>query len=163
MNKKNVSHSKSEVYTNLMLITVLEALVLLIFQLAIFNASAIISMYPLIWKYIIPICFFASAALAVVFVVLTGVKPSNKQSFLTLTKFFVYFALMCAIMRYIPNHESVVASGKYVVNFERGQKIAGITSIVYVAASLIYFAAASYLADKNEPKTKTKKIVHKKK
>lgn len=146
-----------------MLITVLEALVLLIFQLAVFNTSAIIAMYPLIWRGILPFCFFASTALAVVFIVLTAVKPAKKQSFLHLAKFFVYFALMCAIMRYIPNKESVEMTGKYFVNFERGQKIAGITSVVYIAASLIYFSAASYFAEKNAPKEKTKKIVHKKK
>lgn len=163
MNKKNVSPSKSEFYTNLMLITVLEALVLLIFQLAIFNASAIISLYPAIWKYAIPLCFFASTVLAVAFVIMTAVKPEKKSSFLPLAKFFVYFALMCAIMRYIPNKESVEFAGKYFVNFERGQKIAGITSVVYVAASLVYYLVASYFAGKNEPKVKTKKIVHKKK
>ena len=79
MNKKNVSPSKSEFYTNLMLITVLEALVLLIFQLAIFNASAIISLYPAIWKYAIPLCFFASTVLAVAFVIMTAVKPEKKS------------------------------------------------------------------------------------
>ena len=161
MNKKNVSHSKSEYYTNLMLLTVLEALLLLVFQLAVFNASAIISMYPPIWKYILPFLFFATSVLAVVFIILTAAKPQKRQSFLPLAKFFVYFALMTCIMRYIPNQQSVEVPGRYFVNFERGQKIAGITSVVYIAVSFVYFLSASYIADKkaavNKPKQNKKK------
>lgn len=163
MNKKNVSPSKSEYYTNLMLFSVLEALILLIFQLAIFNASAIITMYPVIWKYILPAFFFVSTTLAVVFIILTAVKPQKRQSFLPLAKFFVYFALMTSIMRYIPNKQSVEMPGKYFVNFELGQKIAGITSVVYIVSSFIYFSASSYIAEKKAAANKTKKIVHKKK
>ncbi len=163
MNKKNVSPTKSEFYTNLMLITVLEALILLIFQLAIFNASSIITMYAPIWRYILPTVFYASAAFSVVFIIATVAKSQKKTSFLPLAKFFVYLTLVAAIMRYIPNKESVETVGKYVVNFERGQKIAGITSIIYIIASFVYYAVLSRISEKESSSTKTKKIVHKKK
>ena len=131
---------RSEHYTNLMLITVTEAMILLILQLIISNAWAIPAFAGAMWSIVIPVIFWAAVIATVVIVFLSYAK--NMRKLLVFISFAVYIALLTALMRYIPNEYSQTL-GRYIVNSLRGQKIGVITSVAYIGIEFIYFAFLS--------------------
>ncbi len=143
-NKKSAL-TKSEQYTNLLLITVVEAMVLLIGQLLIYNAFASASMTEVMWKFVVPAIFVASSVVAVIAAVMVYKKKNIKLW--SLLSFAVYLALLMSIIRYIPNQYSQ-ALGEYIVNSLRGQKIGIITSAVYVIAKFAFYFILAGKADK---------------
>lgn len=151
VSNKNKAVSRSEHYTNLLLITVVEAMVLLIGQLLIYNGFSSSSMTAAMWSWIIPTIFITSVVATVIFVILIY-KKGNIKLWSALS-FAVYLALLMAVIRYIPNQYSEVW-GKYVVNSLRGQKIGIITSVIYVIAKLAFYAVSSNMAEKKAKKNK---------
>lgn len=141
---KKAAAERSEHYTNLMLVTVTEAMILLILQLLISNAWAIPKFAGAMWSIVIPVLFWVAVIATAVMVFLVYAK--NMKKLLVFISFGVYIALLTALMRYIPNQYSA-AVGKYIVNSLRGQKIGVITSVVYIAVEFIYFA---FLAKKRK-------------
>lgn len=123
----------SDHYVNLMLLTVLEAMLLLIGQLIIYNGSAV---YPAaIRNTVIPAILIVAALAFIVFTVLFVVKKN--KSFIKPMIFAAYVALLMVIIRYIPNTVSDYTGGMY-VNDIKGMKIGAITSSVYVLVNFIF-------------------------
>ena len=145
-NKKNTA-TKGEHYTNLMLVTVVEAMVLLIGQLLLYNGFSIAWAAAAMWNYVVPVLFIAAVAVTAVTAVL--IYKKNTMRLWSVLSFAVYVALLTALMRYIPNQYSA-ALGKYIVNSLRGQKIGVITSVIYIAVKFIYYFYASGKAEKQE-------------
>ncbi len=143
-NKKN-AQTKGEHYTNLLLITVVEAMILLIGQLLIYNGFASASMTAAMWNYVVPALFVIAAVAAVVTAVLIYKKKT--QALWSLLSFVVYTALLMSIIRYIPNEYSQ-AVGSYIVNSLRGQKIGVITSVVYIIVKFVFYFIMANKADK---------------
>lgn len=137
---RKAAAERSEHYTNLMLITVTEAMVLLILQLVISNAWAIPKFAGAMWSVAIPVLFWVSVIATVVILFLTYAK--NMKKLLVFISFTVYLALLTALMRYIPNQYSDTL-GRYIVNSLRGQKLGVITSVAYIAVEFIYFSLLS--------------------
>ena len=120
-------------YVNLMLLTVLEAMLLLIGQLIIYNGNAV---YPaVIRNAVIPAILIIAALAFVVFIILFVVKKN--KSFIKPMIFAAYVALLMVIIRYIPNTVSELTGGMY-VNDIKGMKIGAITSSVYVLVNFIF-------------------------
>ncbi len=120
-------------YVNLMLLTVLEAMLLLIGQLIIYNGYAV---YPgAIRNTVIPAILIIAAVALVVFAVFYIVKKN--KSFVKPMIFAAYVALLMVIIRYIPNTMSEIVGG-WVVNDIKGMKIGAITSSVYVLVNFIF-------------------------
>ena len=120
-------------YVNLMLLTVLEAMLLLIGQLIIYNGIAV---YPAaIRNVVIPAILVIAVLAFVAFIVLYGIKKN--KSFIKPMIFTAYVALLMVIIRYIPNTVSELTGGMY-VNDMKGMKIGAITSSVYVLVSFIF-------------------------
>ena len=123
----------SDHYVNLMLLTVLEAMLLLIGQLIIYNGIAV---YPgEIRNTVIPAVLVAGAIAFIVFAVLYFVKKN--KSFIKPMIFAAYVALLMVIIRYIPNTMSELTGTMY-VNDIKGMKIGAITSSVYVLVNFIF-------------------------
>ena len=90
MKKKNnraEANLRSEHYTNLMLLTVVEAMILLIGQLVIFNAFQIIQTFTPMWTTVTPILFGISLAGTVIAAIPFFM---GKKGFMPVCKFFVY-------------------------------------------------------------------------
>ena len=123
----------SDHYVNLMLLTVLEAMLLLIGQLIIYNGNAV---YPgAIRGAVIPAILIIAAVAFVVFTVLFVVKKN--RSFIKPMIFAAYVAVLMVIIRYIPNSVSEFTGAMY-VNDIKGMKMGAITSSVYVLANFIF-------------------------
>ncbi|MBR2846847.1 MAG: hypothetical protein IKB89_02100 [Clostridia bacterium] len=123
----------SDHYVNLMLLTVLEAMLLLIGQLIIYNGNAV---YPgAIRGAVIPAILIVAAVAFVVFTVLFVVKKN--RSFIKPMIFAAYVAVLMVIIRYIPNSVSEFTGAMY-VNDIKGMKMGAITSSVYVLANFIF-------------------------
>ncbi|MBR3576688.1 MAG: hypothetical protein IKL42_04710, partial [Clostridia bacterium] len=123
----------SDHYVNLMLLTVLEAMLLLIGQLIIYNGNAV---YPgAIRGAVIPAILIIAAVAFVVFTVLFVVKKN--RSFIKPMIFAAYVALLMVIIRYIPNTLSEI-TGRWVVNDMKGMKIGAIASSIYVFINFIF-------------------------
>ena len=123
----------SDHYVNLMLLTVLEAMLLLIGQLIIYNGNAV---YPgAIRSAVIPAILIVAAVAFVVFTVLFVVKKN--RSFIKPMIFAAYVAVLMVIIRYIPNSVSELTGTMY-VNDIKGMKMGAITSSVYVLANFIF-------------------------
>ena len=123
----------SDHYVNLMLLTVLEAMLLLIGQLIIYNGNAV---YPgAIRGAVIPAILIIAAVACVVFTVLFVVKKN--RSFIKPMIFAAYVAVLMVIIRYIPNSVSEFTGAMY-VNDIKGMKMGAITSSVYVLANFIF-------------------------
>ncbi len=120
-------------YVNLMLLTVLEAMLLLIGQLIIYNGNAI---YPgAIRGTVIPAILIVAALAFAIFIVLFLVKKN--KSFIKPMIFTAYVVLLMVIIRYIPNTVSEY-TGRMYVNDIKGMKIGAITSSVYVLVNFIF-------------------------
>lgn len=133
-NKKNTAVSSGEHYTNLMLIVVAEAMVLLITQMLIFNGSKISAHIYLTYKIIVPAILIVAAtgvAISLIFFLL-----KKKRAIIPLV-FSGYVALLMCIIKYIPNEFST-ALGRPICNFITGQKIGALVSVVYVVAGILY-------------------------
>lgn len=130
----------SEHYTNLMLVTVTEAMILLILQLIISNAWAIPAFAGTMWSVVLPVLFWFAVIATAVTVFLVYAK--NMKKLLVFVSFGVYLALLAALMRYIPNEYSQTL-GKYIVNSLRGQKIGIITSVAFIGIEFIWFSFLS--------------------
>ena len=120
-------------YINLMLLTVLEAMLLLIGQLIIYNGYAV---YPgairgTVIPTILVIAAIAFVAFAVVFI------AKKNKSFVKPMIFAAYVALLMVIIRYIPNTLSEI-TGRWVVNDMKGMKIGAIASSIYVFINFIF-------------------------
>lgn len=137
---KKAAAERNEHYTNLMLITVTEAMILLILQLLISNTWAIPKFAGAMWAVVIPTLFWVAVAATVILIFLAYSK--NMKKLLVFISFGVYLALLTALMRYIPNQFSPTL-GKYIVNSLRGQKIGVITSVAYIVIEFVYFAFLS--------------------
>ena len=123
----------SDHYVNLMLLTVLEAMLLLIGQLIIYNGNAV---YPgAIRNTVIPAILIVAALAFAIFIVLFIVKKN--KSFIKPMIFAAYVAILMVIIRYIPNTLSEL-TGKMYVNDIKGMKIGAITSSVYVLVNFIF-------------------------
>ncbi|MBQ9097706.1 MAG: hypothetical protein IJY55_04850 [Clostridia bacterium] len=123
----------SDHYVNLMLLTVLEAMLLLIGQLIIYNGNAV---YPgAIRNVVIPAILIGAALAFIAFTVLFVVKKNT--SFVKPMIFAAYVALLMVIIRYIPNTVSEITGTMY-VNDIKGMKIGAITSSVYVLVNFIF-------------------------
>ena len=123
----------SDHYVNLMLLTVLEAMLLLIGQLIIYNGNAV---YPgAIRNTVIPAILIVAALAFAIFIVLFIVKKN--KSFIKPMIFAAYVALLMVIIRYVPNTVSEL-TGQLYVNDIKGMKIGAITSSVYVLVNFIF-------------------------
>ena len=123
----------SDHYVNLMLLTVLEAMLLLIGQLIIYNGNAV---YPgAIRNVVIPAILIGAALAFIAFTVLFVVKKNT--SFVKPMIFAAYVAFLMVIIRYIPNTVSEITGTMY-VNDIKGMKIGAITSSVYVLVNFIF-------------------------
>ncbi len=133
-NKKTPKNqAKSDHYVNLMLLTVLEAMLLLIGQLIIYNGYAV---YPAaIRGAVIPSILVIAAIALVAFVALFIIKKN--RTFIKPIIFAAYVVLLMIIMRYIPNEVSKVTGTMY-VNDIKGMKIGAITSSIYVLVNFIF-------------------------
>ena len=129
----------SDHYVNLMLLTVLEAMLLLIGQLTIYNGNQV---YPWAFRYtIIPAMLIVAAVAFVVFAVLFIVKKN--KSFMKPMIFAAYVALLMVIIRYIPNTVSTITGKLEVTNIDTGNRIGAITSSVYVLVNFIFLYVKS--------------------
>ena len=131
---KNIAVSGEEHYTNLMLIVVAEAMVLLITQMLIFNGFKSITHITVTMNTIVPIILVASAIIAAISLVLYLIKKKNALISLI---FSGYIALLMCIIRYIPNEFSVVLE-RPICNYLKGQKIGAAVSVIYVIAGILY-------------------------
>lgn len=160
MGKSHTPIPKSEYYTNLILVTVVEAMVLLIGQLAIFNLCSVATVTAVMWTVVLPVLFYTSLAVTAILVILTVVKRDKISTILPFLKFFVYFTVLISIMRYIPNQVSTYKipgsseQTSIIVNLQRGQKIGAVASVIYVAASFLYYTIASFKLDSSSKKRK---------
>lgn len=144
-NKKNNVISGEEHYTNLMLIVVAEAMVLLIAQMLIYNGFN--SLYiETTMNVAVPIILGMALIAAIVSAVLYFLKKKNALISLA---FGGYVTLLMLVIRFIPNFYSE-ALGRYVPNYLRGQKIGAILSVIYVIAGILY----CILAEKKRRKLK---------
>lgn len=135
-NKKNKNNSVSgeEHYTNLMLIVVAEAMVLLITQMLIFNGFKSITHIAVTMNTIVPAILIVAAVVATISLVFYLMK---KKSAIISLVFGGYIALLMCIIRYIPNEFSTVL-GRPICNYLKGQKIAAVVSVIYVIAGILY-------------------------
>lgn len=143
--EKDIAASKSEYYTNLMLITVVEAMVLLIGQLLIYNGFTISEFIMTMRTYIVPIILGLSLLSAAVCIFLLVSKA--KKIVWPLLWFSLYLAFLMCLIRYIPNQWSEILN-RPICNTERGQIIGAGTSVIFIAAQFIYFSIASHRAEK---------------
>lgn len=132
--KKNNVVSGAEHYTNLMLIVVAEAMVLLITQMLIFNGFNSMTHIVATMNTIVPAILIIAAAVALISAVLYFMK--NKNALISLV-FSGYVALLMCIIRYIPNEFSTF-SNKMICNYLTGQKIGAVVSVIYVIAGILY-------------------------
>ena len=147
MNKKKNMVSSEDHYTNLMLIVVAEAMVLLITQLLIFNSFN--SLYiEATMNTAVPAILVVAVIVALVSAVLYFMK--KKIALISLV-FGCYLALLMCVIRYIPNEFSQ-SLGKPVPNYLKGQKIGMILSVLYVVAGILY----CILAERKRRKLKNK-------
>lgn len=147
MNKKKNMVSSEDHYTNLMLIVVAEAMVLLITQLLIFNSFN--SLYiEATMNTAVPAILVVAVIVALVSAVLYFMKKKNALISLV---FGCYLALLMCVIRYIPNEFSQ-SLGKPVPNYLKGQKIGMILSVLYVVAGILY----CILAERKRRKLKNK-------
>ena len=135
-NKKNKNNAVSgeEHYTNLMLIVVAEAMVLLITQMLIFNGFKSFTHIAVTMNTIVPVILIVAGAIAVISLVIYLMK---KKSALISLIFSGYIALLMCIFRYIPNEFST-ALGRPICNYLKGQKIGAVVSVIYVIAGILY-------------------------
>lgn len=131
---KNNSVSSGEHYTNLMLIVVVEAMVLLITQMLIFNGFKSFTHIDATMNKIVPAILIAAAVVAVFSLILYIMK---KKSALVALVFSGYIALLMCIIRYIPNEFSTVLN-RPICNYLTGQKIGAAVSVIYVIAGILY-------------------------
>jgi len=148
-NSKNQEISKSDYYTNLMLIAVVQAMVLLIGQLLIYNGFAIPTLTGAMWSKVVPAILIISlitAAISVLFIF-----AGKKKMLWSLFSFSVYTSILMSAIRYIPNEWSKVLE-KPIVNAARGQKIGVILSVLYIIGLFAYY---SFLASRaHKPRKK---------
>ncbi len=132
-NKKKVIVSTEDYYTNLMLIVVAEAMVLLITQLLIFNSFN--SLYiEATMNVAVPIILVVALIAMIASAVLYFMKKKNALISLV---FGGYVALLMCVIRYIPNEFSE-SLGRLICNTLKGQKIGAILSVIYVIAGILY-------------------------
>lgn len=143
---KNNSVSTGEHYTNLMLIVVVEAMVLLITQMLIFNGFKSFTHIDATMNKIVPAILIAAAAVAVLSLVLCIMKKKNA---LVALVFSGYIALLMGIIRYIPNEFSTILN-RPICNYLTGQKIGATVSVIYVVAGILY----CIIAEKKHRKVK---------
>lgn len=147
MNKKNNLVSSEDHYTNLTLIVVAEAMVLLIMQLLIYNSFN--SLYiDATMNVAVPVILAIAAVIALASAVLYFLK---KKSALISFVFGAYVTLLMCVIRYIPNEFSA-SLGRLIPNYLKGQKIGMILSVIYVVAGILY----CILAEKRRRKLKDK-------
>ncbi|MBR5586842.1 MAG: hypothetical protein IKW02_02655 [Clostridia bacterium] len=133
-NRKNNVVSNEEHYTNLMLIVVAEAMVLLITQMLIFNGFKYAAYVAPVMNGIVPVILAVAAVIAAASAVLWFVKKKNALISLV---FSTYIVLLMCVIRYIPNEFSQ-ALGRPIANYLKGQKIGAALSVVYVVAGILY-------------------------
>ncbi|MBR6523208.1 MAG: hypothetical protein IKT39_01170 [Clostridia bacterium] len=147
MNKKNNLVSSEDHYTNLTLIIVAEAMVLLIMQLLIYNSFN--SLYvDAAMNVAVPVILCIATIVTLASAVLYFFK---KKSALISFVFGAYVTLLMCVIRYIPNEFSA-SLGRLVPNYLKGQKIGMILSVIYVVAGILYCV----LAEKRRRKLKNK-------
>lgn len=146
-NKKNKVVSHEEHYTNLMLIVVAEAMVLLIMQMLIYNSCNSLYTHTTM-NVAVPIILTIAAVVAAVSAVLWFLKKKNALIPLV---FSGYVALLMCVIRYIPNFYSE-SWGRYMTNYTTGQKIGAVLSVIYVLAGILY----CILAERRRRKLKNK-------
>lgn len=147
MNKNKKVVSSEEHYTNLMLIVVAEAMVLLITQLLIFNSFN--SLYiETTMNVAVPVILALAAAVSLISAILWFMK---KKSAVISLVFGGYVTLLMCVIRYIPNQFSE-SLGRFIPNYLRGQKIGAILSVLYVIAGILY----CILAERKRRKLKNK-------
>ncbi len=144
---KNKATTKGEGYTNLLLITVVEAMALLIGQLLIYNGFSVANITGAMWNYIIPTIFIVAVVVAVISVIL-ALKGNNTKLW-AVVSFAIYAALLMSLIRYIPNQYSE-SLGRYITNSLRGQKIGAVTSVIYIVVKFVYYFVAANKADKRK-------------
>lgn len=146
-NKKNQKNmvSGEDHYTNLMLIVVLEAMVLLIIQMLIYNSYGTeLTVNTLIPAFLIIALIMAAVSLVLYFVL-------KKKNAIVTVVFGAYVALLMGVIKYIPNsYEPMMDT--YYANTLRGQKIGLILSVIYVVGGIVY----CILAEKRRVKLKNK-------
>ena len=133
-NRKNNVISGEEHYTNLMLIVVAEAMVLLIMQMLIFNGFKYAAYVDPVMNGLVPVILGVAAVVAVVSAILYFVKKKNALISLV---FSTYVVLLMCVLRYIPNEFSQTL-GRPIVNYLKGQEIGAVLSVVYVIAGILY-------------------------
>ncbi len=133
-NKKSNVISGEEHYTNLMLIVVAEAMVLLITQLLIYNGFKSIYHHDLTMKIVVPVITGIAAIVAIVSAIVYFMKKKNALISLV---FGGYITLLTLVIKYLPSFYSE-AWGKYMPSYERNQKIGIILSVIYVIAGILY-------------------------
>lgn len=133
-NKKTRVVSSEEHYTNLMLIVVAEAMVLLITQMLIFNGFKYAAFIQPVMNGIVPVILAVAAIVAAVSAILWFVKKKNA---LIPFVFSTYVAILMCVIRYIPNEFSQ-SLGRPIANYLKGQKIGAALSVVYVVAGVLY-------------------------
>lgn len=144
-NKKTNVISGEEHYTNLMLIVVAEAMVLLITQMLIYNGFK--SLYiQTTMNIIVPVILIVAAVVAVISAIMYFMKKKNALISLV---FGGYVALLMLVIRFVPNSYSE-ALGSVYCNTLRSQKIGVILSVIYVIAGILY----CILAEKRRRKLK---------
>ena len=147
MNKNKKVVSSEEHYTNLMLIVVAEAMVLLITQLLIYNSFN--SLYiETTMNVAVPVILALAAAVSLISAILWFMKKKNALISLA---FGGYVTLLMCVIRYIPNQFSE-SLGRFIPNYLRGQKIGAILSVLYVMAGILY----CILAERKRRKLKNK-------
>jgi len=144
-NKKSNVISGEEHYTNLMLIVVAEAMVLLITQLLIYNGFKSLFIQTTM-NVIVPVILGVAAVVAVISAIVYFMKKKNALISLA---FSSYVALLMLVIRFVPNSYSD-ALGRVYCNTLRGQKLGVIISVIYVIAGILY----CILAEKRRRKLK---------
>ncbi len=145
MNKNKNLVSSEDHYTNLMLIVVAEAMVLLITQLLIFNSFNSLFVDATM-NVAVPVILSIAAVVALASAILYFFK---KKSALISLVFGGYVTLLMCVIRYIPNEFSE-SLGRAITNYLKGQKIGAVLSVIYVAAGILY----CILAEKKRRKLK---------
>lgn len=132
--RKNNVISGEEHYTNLMLIVVAEAMVLLIMQMLIFNGFKYAAYVAPVMNVVVPVILGVAGVVTVVSAVLWFVKKKNAVISLV---FGAYVTLLMCVIRYIPNEFSQ-SLGRLIPNYLKGQKIGAALSVLYVVAGILY-------------------------
>ncbi len=147
---KNIKNKNAitgeEHYTNLMLIVVAEAMVLLITQMLIYNGFKVAMFINTTMNVIVPVIL---AVAAVVFVTSAILYFSKKKGAVISLVFSGYITFLMCVIRYIPNEFSQ-SLGRYIPNYLKGQKIGMFLSVIYVIAGIVYCITAEKRCKKSK-------------